>query len=356
MNTIKDYLKYYKDLTFEEYPFNDLDNILFSEIPYLPLSTVIENKISLEEACELLLKKYDKKKIEQGDIFLKEILNNFIEMSNSNRYKHIRLANAVDYLDSEKQFGAITIYFKPREVYISFKGTDNSVIGWKENFEISYQFPTKSQEYAINYLNEALTFFDKKVYVGGHSKGGNLAMTASIYCNDKLKKKIVSIFNNDGPGFKNEQIKDERFQKMSSKIINFLPEDSVVGVLLENPTEKQIVKSTAKNILQHDLNTWECFGSYLLSGKQTLKSKTFAKKVLNIQTKLSDKEKEDAVTSIFGILEKNNIKNIKELKSLDWTRIFRIIKDLKNIKTETKNMYIEMFKAFFFKEEKQLQK
>ena len=267
MADIKEYLKYYKDKTFKEYSFNEVDNVLFSELSYLDWTNIVTNKITLQNAANILLENKDEKKKKRERFkYVDNIKEHLKEMKDSLRYKDCILKNFRLILTEKEQFGAICIYFEPGKLYVSFQGTDESVIGWKEDFEMSYSFPVPSQTEAINYLNENVTWRDNIVFVGGHSKGGNLAICSVMYCKDYIRHKIKFIFNNDGPGFREKEFSSKEYNEISDRIISFKPEDSIVGVLLNNLPATKVVKSKEKGIRAHDITSWECFGTSLEEG------------------------------------------------------------------------------------------
>ena len=194
MATIKDYLKYYKSISFKDNKLNINDAIIFTELSYIDWSNIVptgNNKITLKEAFTTY---QEFKKDIYLTSFMKENVSNLKDIYNSNRYKDIYLSNYRKLVDNEKQFGAITIHFADK-VFISFMGTNGTVIGWKEDLSLAYNFPVVAQEYAINYLEEVITPSDNEIYIGGHSKGGNLAMTSAMYTKEDIFNRIKTIYN-----------------------------------------------------------------------------------------------------------------------------------------------------------------
>ncbi len=346
MATIKEYLKYYKNLTFEECNFNINDVILFSELSYINWYNIVpsnNNKITLEEAG----KRYLNENKDRLSAFMQSNVSNLKEMIESKRYSNIYLGNYESIIDKEKQFGALCIYFEPRKVFISFEGTDGTVIGWKEDFVLGYHFPIMSQKCAISYINKVVTNKDKEIYIGGHSKGGNLAMTASMYCDNKIFRRIKTIYNLDGPGFKEKEF-NSTYKKIMPKLKMYVPEQSIIGMLLYNTDNYYVLKSTATGIMQHDCNTWECFGSFLLEGTLSKISIKLDKKIKDWNKKYDDDELETMITTFFSILEENNIKNFIELKSLKWSQIVSILNKVKSIDEDTRKLYTEALKELIW--------
>ena len=336
MATIKEYLKYYKSLTFNECKLNINDVLLFTELSYIDWHNIVpedNNKITLKEAFNI----YQKTKNVYLSTFMKGNIANLKDIYTSTRYKDIYLSNYKEYVDNEKQFGALKIYFD-NKVFISYKGTNGTIIGWKEDFTLGYHFPIISQKYAINYLNEVITSEDKEIYIGGHSKGGNLAMTASMYCNNDIFKKIKTIYNLDGPGFREKDL-NNNFKKILPKLQIYIPEDSIIGMLLYSTNNKKIVKSNASGILEHDINTWLCVGEFLEKGKISKFSLNIDKRIKTWNKRYSDSELEIMINSIFNVFESNNIKSFRELKKLKLNQILGMINEINDIDDETKKLY-----------------
>lgn len=336
MATIKDYLKYYKDYGFDECRFNINDVLIFTELSYVDWHDIVSNsfdKICLRDAFDMYLKS----KNVYLSSFMKSNIQNLKDIYTSKRYKDIYLSNYREYVDSEKQFGAIKIYFD-NKIFISFKGTNGTIIGWKEDFALGYSFPIVSQEYATLYLNDVITDSDKEIFVGGHSKGGNLAMTSSMYAKEDVFKRIKTIYNLDGPGFREKDINDN-FKKILPKLQIYIPEDSVIGMLLYSTNNKKIVKSNASGILEHDINTWLCFGEFLEKGKISKFSLNIDKRIKTWNKRYSDSELEIMINSIFNVFESNNVKSFRELKKLKLNQILGMINEINDIDDETKKLY-----------------
>lgn len=345
MATIKEYIKMYKGLSFEECDFNINDVIIFSELAYINWSNIVSKgntKITLKEAGNIYFEGSGVKN-KYLTVFAKSNIENLKSIMNSKRYKDIKLANYVKYVDNEKQFGAICIYFDGK-VFVSFEGTDDTVIGWKEDFILGYHFPIISQKYAIEYLNEVITEEDEVVFVGGHSKGGNLAMTSAMYASLEVFDKIKNIYNLDGPGFREIEQKKDCFQKILPKLEMYVPEDSIIGMLLYSTDKYHVVKSVEKGIRSHDINTWECFGSFLIEGKLSKLSIMVNNKIKIWNKKYTDEQLEKLIITFFSVLEKNNIESFYELKRMNWSQMVKLVNEVNDIDEETKKLFFKAMK------------
>ncbi len=311
--TILDYLKYYKDVSFDEVCFNEMDNLVFSALTYLP----IEN--------------YD------GSFYIKDILDKchgklakLCNLMNGSRYKDLVMSNFKNIVNDETQFGALTIRFYKGLCYVGFRGTDDSITGWREDFELAYEFPVTAQKLAREYLKNTVKISDKIIFVGGHSKGGNLAMASCINLNKNILKKIKCIYNNDGPGFLKDVFLSEEFLSIKDKIKTFLPEESIVGILLNNCNLISI-KSCNTGPKCHDLYSWECFGFFLVRGRLSLFSKTLKDNLNKWLDDTSIQKRKFLVDNFFKTLKMLGVQKMDDLKRIDKLEIKKISKNIIDI-------------------------
>ena len=285
---VNDYVNYYKNISFDDYKWNDVDNLVCAAFAYLPLGR--------REIDGLFLpNKVLKKSNHPAAGLLFEVLDSI-------RYKGLELWDYVNIVNDETQFGAITIRLNDI-CYVAFRGTDNSITGWKEDFELGYNYPVPAQRLARDYLVNHINEDDKLIYVGGHSKGGNLAMASVLEIDDDIFKRIKFVYNNDGPGFLEKVFNSSGFLRLEKKLKMFLPEESVVGILLNNTNRYQVVKSKESGFKQHDLFSWLCFGGILVNGKLSAFS-IKARKIFNNWLEKQDLEKRKRlVEGFFGLLK-----------------------------------------------------
>ena len=346
MANIETYLKYYSKIPFSEVPFNDVDNVIFSEIAYMNWKGIVSStntKVNLLSAIEKLV---NREKDAEKPKFMDGILHHLELMADSVRYKKVFLNRYVIKVDENTQFAAICINFLPNTVYVSYEGTDSTMIGWKEDFEMSYMYPVKAQELAGKYINDNITFQDKVVYVGGHSKGGNLAMVAAMRARKPIRNKIKTIFNNDGPGFRIDEVNSEEYGEIKNKLRTFLPHDSVFGRMMYNTNNYIVIKSSEKRVLQHDPTSWQCFGTFLEEDDTGLSkfSDSVDERIMKVYNDYSDEEKEELVVTFFSVLEKMKIASTMDFKRIDINKVTIAISELKNVDNKTKKLYIEVFK------------
>ena len=238
MGNVMDYLEWRGDLTFEQSPFNDVDNVILAQLAYVDFRDVIPSVqmnrgITLKKASEIFFDLHTEEELSRDKSFIKDAPYLMKKAASTKRFKDVILSDYVDTIDEtlEKQFGAFHIKLTPQLTYVAFRGTDDTLVGWKEDFNMSFISPVPSQEDAVKYLNDTCSYIRGRLYVGGHSKGGNLAIYSAINCNKRVKKKIKCVYNNDGPGFDISVIKSEEYQSMLPYIRSIVPENSIVGML-----------------------------------------------------------------------------------------------------------------------------
>ena len=211
MSNIIDYMKWRGDLTFAQDSFNEIDNLILSQLVYVELNNIVpgdeEPTISLLDAAKLFFKQNNEQELLDHVSMTKNAILVFKEMAKSVRFKNVQLSRYVNDINEQEQsqFSAITIKLPDNSTYIAFSGTDATLVGWHEDFNMLYLKQTPGQEKSLAYLN-ALGNLDTPLRLGGHSKGGNFAIYAGMYCEKSLCDQIIAIYNNDGPGFSKDVV------------------------------------------------------------------------------------------------------------------------------------------------------
>lgn len=257
MFTIYDYLDYYKNCSFEEVGFNQMDAMLFACLVYLPIKSFSENK-SYKDFVSYAYTFYkdDYSGVMKPSSFA--ILN---KIKTSKRYENIIISNFKNIRNNDTQFGAMSVRFNDN-LLIAFKGSDSSLISWIENLRLNYQYPTYTQSKGIKYAKDNILDSDKNVYLVGHSKGGNLAMCAGMEIPSGLRDKVKVIYNFDGPGFLKKEY-EKKFNLIKEKVVNIVPSGSVVGMCLYNDNFKS-VKSKDLAFGEHYPVGWGVFGEFFV--------------------------------------------------------------------------------------------
>ena len=323
MDTIYAYLKKYKDYDLKNYPWNMMDNLFCAIIVYVALNSFTKVK-TFDEFCDDVLN--STLKPDYMATKAKEVLK---IVKGSIRYQKMKIKNFVKTIDNYTQFGAISCIIPGKKI-ISFKGSDKSVIGWLENFRIAYEYPTYTQNKAIEYLKKNITFFDQNISVVGHSKGGNLAMVSAMETTMIRFLKISEVVNFDGPGFRFNEYNSHKYQILSKKLINIIPSGSYVGVLLFN-NNYQVISSRAIAISEHYPNTWKVRDNSFVTSKLSSMSKSLQENSIMLGKKLDEKKFKIVIEEAFKVYEHKMTSDI----SLSLGDIIMLLKNVKNIDPDT---------------------
>lgn len=315
MATYLDYLEWRGDLTMKERPFNEIDNLILSELAYFHFDELAVNlqqiNLTLREVWE------SAQTVEHPRIyFTNDPLHLLEPCAYSRRFGNIRVTNFSDLVDKEKrmQFCAVTFHLEDSTRYIAFRGTDSSLVGWREDFDFSYLEETPAQAEAVRYLQAALRSKRGNVRIGGHSKGGNLAIYAAAFCKIHSKR-VLEVYSNDGPGFNRYVIDKAEYQSILPKVKLIIPESSLVSILCTNKEEKVIVRSTAEDgIHQHLPYTWMVERDhFLLAEQQSAISLRLGELVAKWLELLNDEEKQAFISTLFDVIDASGASTLEEL-------------------------------------------
>ncbi len=257
MANILDYIEWRGDLTVESVPLCEADALVFSRAAYLPLEGLLgedEGPVPLGQLYGKLAAQFEsgeKEQLIEGDMSLCRL------MASSERYASLGVARYVNEADktAEKQFSAVT-FVLPGSICVAYRGTDGTALGWKEDFNMSFSDVVPAQAEAVKYLTRSAELYGGPIRVTGHSKGGNLAVYAAAFCPPAVRERIVSVRNHDGPGFLDKVAGSPEYNAVLHKVRSFLPQSSVVGMLMSHREDTVIVKSVRRALMQHDLYSW----------------------------------------------------------------------------------------------------
>lgn len=336
MPNIFDYLDWRGDIKLSADPFNDVDNLILAELTYTAFDGIVAGSgkgMPLNEARNAFFTVNSREEIEKNDDIRSRASLLMDGMVTGARFRDILLSDYVNIIDAEEdmQMAAITYTLGDGSAYIAFRGTDNTVVGWKEDFNMSYLPETGGQREAIRYLNSVGSKLDMPLRVGGHSKGGNFAVYASAFCLPEVRDKIIAIYTNDGPGFRSEVMESEGYRQISSKIRSIVPESSVIGMLLKSSAEHLIVDSSGKFLQQHDGMTWQVMRNAFVPARQTDVGRFIKDTQNDWLSKLDDDTRKSFVNQLFSILNSTGADTFGEMKGQKlktMERIFSTAQDM----------------------------
>ena len=351
MKTISNYLKEYGKYTFMDKGFNEVDNVILSILSYVDFYGIVPStnngSITLKEASKEFYKKYSKKDIKTNIISVRDASKILAEIASTKRFKDLELLNYEYYIADGAQFGALCIKLPNKNLYISFEGTDAYVSGWEEDFMLSYKFPTKAQELAIEYLNNVVRMFGPRVYVGGQSKGGHLALIAAMYWKKYVYYKIKAVYSNDGPGVRMKEYESDRYNRVLNKYYHIVPEDSFFGRLFTNDNNYIIVKSAKSGMFQHNAVNWCVEGDHLKRSSFSKFSNRFKRAMDTWLSHIEDTKKEEFSKLLFSIFKEAGVDDLCEVKKSMLPNIAKLIKQTKNMTKEEKDFITATLKDLY---------
>ncbi|MBQ6019413.1 MAG: DUF2974 domain-containing protein [Clostridia bacterium] len=262
MANIFDYLTWRADVPFAVDPFNEADNLVLSMLAYTDFGGVVTlsgPSVTLTDVYNLFFRLYSREEIEKSAVITAKAPFLMDGMRTGARFRDMRIGYYLDEIDREKyaQIAAVTFLLPDGSAYVAFRGTDNTLIGWKEDFDLSYASRTPGQLRAAEYLSEVGRKIPGRLRVGGHSKGGNFAIYASAFCDGDVRDRICAVYTNDGPGFMEEITESEEYRAILPRIRSVIPDTSVIGLLFANDCPHRVVRSSANGLYQHDGFSWE---------------------------------------------------------------------------------------------------
>lgn len=350
MGNIMDYISWRGDLSFEQSQFNEVDNLILACFSYVNLdgiSAVTKQKgIGLKKLTKEFMKLHTMKELEADKSFIRLAPFMMMEMAKSVRFGKCVVRNYVNDIvtEAEQQFAAMEIVLEDGTSYVSFRGTDDTIIGWKEDFNLSTGV-VPAQKRAIEYLQKISEHTDGMLRVGGHSKGGNLAIYGSVMCKS-AHEKILEIYSNDGPGFSREFQELPETKEMMPKIIRIIPEYSIIGTLLEHEKEPVIVASSSKGLLQHEGFSWEVQGPALVRRDSLNKT---ALRFIEILHKWIDgmdmEQKRLLIEDLFATLQASGYENLSEVQSGGLKSLAAMVKRVEKFAPESRGMMQELLTA-----------
>lgn len=320
IHTVFDYVDWRGDLSFAQDPFNEVDSVILSMVCFLDFTDIVpapheSGSISLRDAMAQMPREYEGER-RLGAILPDDILYMSHLAAESERFGDAELFAFENTIDEEKemQFGALSFRLSDGSLFVAFRGTDDTIVGWKEDFNMTFLSHVPAQERAAAYLNEIAARHTGSIRTGGHSKGGNLAIWSAVHCNAGFRSRILQAYSNDGPGFTAEMLASEAYQSMRDRCINYVPQSSLVGMLLEHDENYRIIYSDKSGLMQHDPYSWAVWRNRYLyvDGRSTFGEQSDAaiRKWLNSMT--AD-EKRELVGDLFSVLESTGAKTLTEL-------------------------------------------
>ena len=327
-----DYIKWRGDLSFYQSRFCAVDGLVLSSLTFINFDALgggedICIKAATEDYCPS--GSYDD--TDFGLIVPTIKINKlFCKCGPTKRFGSIVVSDFVEKIDAEEgiQFAAMTFHISRDRMVVAFRGTDDSIIGWREDCCLSYLEEIPAQGMAVRYISRiANKYPGKKIIVVGHSKGGNLSLYSALKCPEEVSERIIRAYSFDGPGLSKEMMSNERYHAMKNRLEIILPQSAYVGVMFERGERFSVIKSTGRGLFQHDPFTWEIDGASLVPMNElSTVGKLHEARFRDRMEELTAEDRRAVVEMLFDSISASGIKTLSELRERGFAKVLSVIK------------------------------
>lgn len=319
MSDLFDYLTWRGDLTFDQVPFGAVDGLILTSMCYVRLLGIVSSRpdrtVALKDAVREFLA-LPQEEIAQR-IRVKRDIDLMTVLAKTPRFSDLMLSGYTDYLEKETQFSVVAVHLNENETFLAYRGTDHTVAGWKEDFNMTFQESVPSQRFAKEYLEDFSRWVPGELVLGGHSKGGNLAVYAAAMCSSDVRQRIKTVYSYDGPGFTENVLNSVGYLEIQSRLQSFLPESAIVGFMMEHRVSHTIVKSSSIGVLQHGPYSW------MIEGNNFIQADSFSRGSLVVEqavkdwsSGMSDVDREELVETVYDFIQTTEVERVEDLMNL----------------------------------------
>ena len=357
MAGLMDYLDWRGDLTMSQAPFNEVDNLILAELSYVDFLGIVPGpgegrSITLEEAAEAFFARFPAgERIDMGVLIPDTIPDMLRKMADSPRFRTMRLDHCVDVADPQRdeQFAALTVETGDGALYLSFRGTDDTLAGWLEDLELACAREVPAQKEAVEYVRAVAKHHPRrKLRLGGHSKGGNLAVYAGTFCPASIQRRIEAIWSNDGPGFYEDLLDHPAHRRIQERIHSIVPKSSVVGMLLEHEESYTVVDSDQLGFLQHDGFSWQVMGDHFITLRQVSRQAQMSDLALRRWVHgMSAQQRRQFVDALAHVLKASGAETLTDLRDDSFKAVAAMVKAMKELDKETREGLLALIRLLF---------
>lgn len=352
MGTILDYLKEYGGYTLEEKPFSDVDSLILSQFAYLKFDGMVPGAEEAGQTVTLydLVNHASYDHLYADERYREDNMALFLGVYRSRRFGDMKIGNYVNRIEPERetQFSAVTYWLSDGTCYVAYRGTDESIVGWKEDFNLAFSEPVPAQLMSVEYLEQAAQRIEGEFCVGGHSKGGNLAVYAAMNCREEVRRRIGRIYDHDGPGFRPEVKRGGAYREIEERIHKTIPRSSLVGMLLYSDGVYQVVESRTLGVAQHNPYTWLVDGDHFHIVDEIRAGRKFMDEALNQWIlSLSQEQVHTFVDTFYQIVLASETDNLIDFTGNWFQSMHKIGVALKEVDPETGKAIIQIMKSLF---------
>ena len=341
-----DYIAWRGDIPMNQVPPGEIDALILSYLAYMPYEGIVPadaagERAVLRDAAQLLVKRHCEEGIRLaytvGDSGEQdcELLR---ALAGSERFAGLELCAFADYYDREgqEQFSAVTFILPDGTAFLAFRGTDSTVVGWKENFNMAYSEEVPAQRDAVVYTETVAQALGMPLRLGGHSKGGNLAVYAGMFSSEAVNPSILAAYSFDGPGFNEQIAASPAFSSLMGRVHTFVPQSSLVGILMWHREPFTIIKSDSVSVFQHVVYTWQLMGSRFLELEERSGTSRFADETLKAWlADLPPRQRESFINGIYSVIAAGEGRNLGDL--LEGRSLLAMLKAAGSLDEKTRN-------------------
>ena len=356
MANILDYLNWRGDLTLAQSPFNEVDNLILAELSFVNFTGIVPGPgegegVPLHAAAEAFFRSHEGGDMGMGVLVPDEIPALLKKMAECPRFREMKVNCFCDHLDVRKaeQFAAVTVELGDGSIYLSFRGTDDTIAGWKEDFLLGCQPEVPAQKKAVAYVKAvAAQYPRRKLMLGGHSKGGNLAVYGGIFVPLAIQRRISAVWSNDGPGFYGAVLETPQHARLEGRIHSIIPKSSVVGMLLEHEESYTVVDSDQVGLWQHDGFSWQVLGTGFVTLREV--SRQGRRNDLALKEwvrRLPVDQREKFVDGLFEVLTASGATTLTDLKEDGFRAAGAMVRAMKDMEKDTRDALFNAIATLF---------
>ena len=347
MANLFDYLRWRADVPFSLDPFHEVDNLVLCELAYTDFSGIVPadgREIPLPDACEAFFRRHTREELLAKTAYTAKAPLLMQDMAQGARFRNATLCRYINEVDREKdaQISAVTVKPGDGTVFVAYRGTDGTLVGWREDFDLSFVEGTEGQRRAAEYLNETAASLPEMLRVGGHSKGGNFAVYAATFCDRAAQDRILQVYSNDGPGFGEHVLGSEGYRRILPRLVSIVPDTSIIGRLLDSKAAHRVVRSTAGGIAQHDGFSW-CVERNRFVGAEPSEASLFLEQTLGTWIAEMDAETRKSFTdTVFSLFESTGEETFSAMNEQKWKTAESIVSSMRDLPKEKRHelMYL----------------
>ena len=356
MANILDYLNWRGDLTLAQSPFNEVDNLILAELSFVNFTGIVPGPgegegVPLHAAAEAFFRSHEGGDMGMGVLVPDEIPALLRRMAECPRFREMKVNCFCDHLDVRKaeQFAAVTVELGDGSIYLSFRGTDDTIAGWKEDFLLGCQPEVPAQKKAVAYVKAvAAQYPRRKLMLGGHSKGGNLAVYGGIFVPLAIQRRISAVWSNDGPGFYGAVLETPQHARLEGRVHSIVPKSSVVGMLLEHEESYTVVDSDQVGLWQHDGFSWQVLGTGFVTLREV--SRQGRRNDLALKEwvrRLPVDQREKFVDGLFEVLTASGATTLTDLKEDGFRAAGAMVRAMKDMEKDTRDALFNAIATLF---------